>query len=132
MRWKLKREWGKGHALESLPSSRGSLYLAAIALLPIFKMIPSCITGAASIYIGFLMVANISNIEWKKPEFWIAMALMIVLSVVTYNIVDGIAVGFIAYALSLSLFTGKAKQVSVTMWILAVLFVAYFVAIYCQ
>jgi xanthine/uracil/vitamin C permease (AzgA family) len=43
------------------------------------------------------------------------MALMIVLSVVTYNIVDGIAVGFIAYALSLSLFTGKAKQVSVTM-----------------
>jgi AGZA family xanthine/uracil permease-like MFS transporter len=41
----------------------GILYLAAIALLPIFKMIPSCITGAASIYIGFLMVANISNIE---------------------------------------------------------------------
>jgi AGZA family xanthine/uracil permease-like MFS transporter len=94
-------------------------------------MIPSCITGAASIYIGFLMVANISNIEWKKPEFWIAMALMIVLSVVTYNIVDGIAVGFIAYAL-VSLFTGKAKQVSITMWILAVLFVAYFVAIYFQ
>jgi AGZA family xanthine/uracil permease-like MFS transporter len=109
----------------------GLLYLAAIALLPIFKMIPSCITGAASIYIGFLMVANISNIEWKKPEFWISMALMIVLSVVTYNIVDGIAVGFIAYAL-VSLFTGKAKQVSVTMWILAVLFVAYFVAIYFQ
>jgi AGZA family xanthine/uracil permease-like MFS transporter len=109
----------------------GILYLAAIALLPIFKMIPSCITGAASIYIGFLMVANISNIEWKKPEFWIAMALMIVLSVVTYNIVDGIAVGFIAYAL-VSLFTGKAKQVSITMWILAVLFVAYFVAIYFQ
>jgi AGZA family xanthine/uracil permease-like MFS transporter len=109
----------------------GILYLAAIVLLPIFKMIPSCITGAASIYIGFLMVANISNIEWKKPEFWIAMALMIVLSVVTYNIVDGIAVGFIAYAL-VSLFTGKAKQVSITMWILAVLFVAYFVAIYFQ
>jgi AGZA family xanthine/uracil permease-like MFS transporter len=109
----------------------GILYLAAIALLPIFKMIPSCITGAASIYIGFLMVANISNIEWKKPEFWIAMALMIVLSVVTYNIVDGIAVSFIAYAL-VSLFTGKAKQVSITMWILAVLFVAYFVAIYFQ
>jgi xanthine/uracil/vitamin C permease (AzgA family) len=42
------------------------------------------------------------------------MALMIVLSVVTYNIVDGIAVGFIAYAL-VSLFTGKAKQVSITM-----------------
>ena len=44
-----------------------------------------------------------------------------------YSIADGIAMGFISYAL-VKLFTGKAKTVPYMVWIIAVLWVIKFVA----
>ncbi|HAK32726.1 MAG TPA: guanine permease, partial [Acinetobacter radioresistens] len=45
----------------------------------------------------------------------------------TYSIADGIAMGFISYAL-VKLFTGKASTVPYMVWIIAVLWVIKFVA----
>jgi AGZA family xanthine/uracil permease-like MFS transporter len=109
----------------------GLLFLFSLALLPLFKMMPSCVTGAASVYIGFLMMTNIVNIDWKEPEFLLSVSFMIIFSITTFSIVDGIAIGFIIYSL-ISLFTKRAKQVSVTMWILSVVFIGYFVAAFFQ
>ncbi|ATZ18805.1 xanthine/uracil permease [Williamsoniiplasma somnilux] len=103
------------------------LFLSSIALFPIFKAIPQCVTSAALIFVGIMMITGITEIEWKKPEFSVAVFLTIMFMMVTYTIANGMAVGFIAYTF-IMIVTGKIKQVPIAMWPLTAIFIAYFVA----
>lgn len=47
------------------------MFLVAILLFPIFKLITPAISGAAVIFVGTLMVSQIKDIKWVKPEFGI-------------------------------------------------------------
>ncbi|AGR42520.1 NCS2 family permease [Spiroplasma diminutum] len=102
-------------------------FLISIVLFPIFKMMPSCITGAATVFIGTIMIKSITGIEWDKPEMGLAAFFSIMFMVVTYNIANGIALGIIAYTVG-ALATGKAKTLNPIIWILDLIFILYFVA----
>jgi AGZA family xanthine/uracil permease-like MFS transporter len=47
---------------------------------------------------------------------------------VAYSISDGILIGMITYVV-LNALTGKAKEITPTMWVLAVLFIARYIFI---
>lgn len=103
----------------------GILFLLATFLAPLVSNIPSEAAVPALVLVGFLMMTQITGIDWTDPVIAIPAFLTIILMPFTYSITVGIGGGFVAYAL-LSAVTGKASQVRPLMWIVAALFVVYF------
>ncbi|AUF83633.1 NCS2 family permease [Mesoplasma syrphidae] len=106
----------------------GILFFAAIALFPIFRAVPVCVSGAACVYIGMMMVSELKDVEWKKPEFALTTFLVIVFMITTYSIAEGIAIGTISYVFVMAV-TKRAKQIGFVMWTLALLFIVYWIAL---
>ncbi len=100
-------------------------FLVAMFLTPIAQLIPNCATAPALIYVGVLMMNGVKEIEWTDPEFAVPSFLTIGMTVFTYSISFGIGFGIISHVL-IKVCTGKAKEVSVTTYILAALFLAMF------
>ena len=69
-----------------------------------------------------MMMEPIVKIDWTNFRDAIPSFLSIVIMVCTYSIADGILIGSIAYVLVYAL-TGKAKDITLTMYILAALFI---------
>ncbi|AGM25396.1 NCS2 family permease [Spiroplasma chrysopicola] len=103
------------------------MFLVAIALFPVFKLITPAIVGAATIFVGSLMIMQIKDIEWLKPEFAISAFFTIIIMIVTFSITNGIAVGFIFYAI-VSLICNKGKGVGIPIYVLDLFFIGYFIA----
>lgn len=101
-------------------------FFVAMFLSPIAKLIPSCATAAALIYVGVLMMTSVTKIDWKEPAAAVPAFLTIAVMGFGYSISFGIGIGIISYVL-IKIFTGKVKEVSVVTWVLAVLFIAMFV-----
>ncbi|AVN59031.1 NCS2 family permease [Mesoplasma florum] len=105
----------------------GVLFLLAIALFPIFKLIPQPITSAACVYIGIMMIKEAAHVEWEKPEFLVPTFLSILFMIATYEIANGVAMAFIGYSFMMMI-TGKAKKVHPAVYCLSFLFIIYFIA----
>ncbi|ATZ21663.1 NCS2 family permease [Mesoplasma tabanidae] len=105
----------------------GVLFLLAIALFPIFKLIPQPITSAACVYIGIMMIKEAAHVEWEKPEFLVPTFLSILFMIATYEIANGVAMAFIGYSFMMMI-TGKAKKVHLAVYCLSLLFIFYFIA----
>lgn len=106
----------------------GVLFLAAMFFSPIFVAIPSCATAPALIYVGYLMLSavrdiNFSNITEGLPAFVTILAMPL-----TYSIGDGLTLGVLTYVFVNLLYNllapaEKRKKVSVVMIVLAILFI---------
>ena len=104
----------------------GLLFLAiGLFVSPIAEIIPSFATAPALIVVGFLMLNVLSNLDFS--DYTEALPAFFVLATIpfTYSIADGIGVGFISYCV-LKLVAGRAKEVHPLLWILAGVFVVYF------
>ena len=100
----------------------------AIALLfsPLFLAIPGAATGPVLFIVGVMMAATVKEIDWEDYSEAIPAFVTMLLMPLAYSISDGIMLGMISYVV-INALTGKFKKVSVTMWILAVLFVLRYV-----
>ena len=105
----------------------GVLFLACLFLAPLAQSVPAFATAPALLFVGVLMIQGITNIEWDDITEAVPAFLTIVFMPFTYSIADGIAMGFISYAI-VKLCTGKAKTVPYMVWIIAVLWIIKFVA----
>ena len=103
----------------------GFLFLFTILLAPLVEMVPSEAAVPALVLVGFLMMQQVTGIEWDDIEIAIPAFLTIVLMPFTYSITVGIGAGFVAYAF-LKLVRGKAGQVHPLLWLVALLFLVYF------
>ena len=81
----------------------GALFLVTILLSPLVSLIPSEAAVPALVLVGFLMMQQVADIDWKDLEIAIPAFLTIVLMPFTYSITVGIGAGFLAYVLILSL-----------------------------
>ena len=100
----------------------------AIALLfsPLFLAIPGAATGPVLFIVGVMMAAPVKEIDWEDYSEAIPAFVTMLLMPLAYSISDGIMLGMISYVV-INALTGRFKKVSVTMWILAVLFVLRYV-----
>ena len=100
----------------------------AIALLfsPLFLAIPGAATGPVLFIVGVMMAAPVKEIDWEDYSEAIPAFVTMLLMPLAYSISDGIMLGMISYVV-INALTGKFKKVSVTMWILAILFVLRYV-----
>jgi AGZA family xanthine/uracil permease-like MFS transporter len=104
----------------------GFLFLLSVFLAPVFTTIPSFATAPALIYVGFLMVSAVVEINFDDLTEAIPAYLCLMSMPLMYSISEGIAVGFISYVV-IKVFTGKAKDVTPLMYILAILFVLKYI-----
>ena len=102
-----------------------ALFFIAMFLSPIASLIPACAYAAALIYVGILMIGCVKNIEWNDPSYALPAFLTMAMMPFAYNISYGIAFGLISY-IAVRLFSGRAKEINVSTWIITVLFVLMF------
>ncbi|MCR5511246.1 MAG: NCS2 family permease, partial [Lachnospiraceae bacterium] len=89
----------------------GLMFLIAIFLSPIFIAIPGFATAPALIFVGFLMITAVAEIDFKDLTEAVPAYLSLVAMPILYSISDGIAVGIISYVV-INVCCGKAKKVS--------------------
>lgn len=104
----------------------GFLFLLAIFFAPIFTAIPGFTTAPALLFVGFLMVMAVTQINFDDLTESIPAYLCLMAMPLLYSISEGIAVGVIAYVV-INLACGKAKKITPLMYILAVLFVCKYI-----
>lgn len=104
----------------------GFLFLIALFLVPLTKIIPVCATAPALIMVGLIMMTPILEINFHDITEGLPAFLTIIMMPLTYSIANGLMIGIIAYTLIKSL-SGKWKEVSITMWVLSVLFIFKFI-----
>ncbi|MBA4607734.1 NCS2 family permease [Aeromicrobium sp. Marseille-Q0843] len=103
----------------------GLCFLLATIFTPVVQIIPNEAAVAALVLVGFLMMTQVTEIDWKDPEIAIPAFLTIAFMPFTYSITAGIGAGFLAYVV-LKVVMGRIREVHVLLWIIAALFVVYF------
>ena len=104
----------------------GLLFLVASFFIPVIKLIPDSAIAPILIIIGGLMLQNIKNLDMKDMTESFPALLIVALIPFTYSIADGIAIGFILYPI-LKIATGRWREVSPVLFVIAGLFLANFV-----
>ncbi|MDS1029895.1 NCS2 family permease [Bacillota bacterium LX-D] len=102
------------------------LFLISLLFSPLIGLIPSVATAPALIIVGTLMLGEIANVKFEDFTEIFPAFLTIIMMPLTYSIATGLAFGFISYTL-IKLFTGKAKEVSIMMYIISIAFLINFV-----
>ena len=103
-------------------------FLVALFFSPIFLAIPGAATAPALIIVGVMMMHSIKVIHWEDYCRSIPAFLTIILMPLAYSISDGILIGVIAYVLMHAI-SGRFKDISVAMWVLAILFTLRYIFI---
>ncbi len=102
--------------------STAVMFFLALFFSPIFGMIPAEATAPALILVGLFMMSPIKDIDLEDFTEAIPAFLTIVMMPFAYSIAQGIVFGMVSYVI-LKLLTGKHKEISGIMYVLAVLFI---------
>lgn len=114
----------------------GLLFISALFFSPLVKMVGGGILMAGKFYypvtapimiiVGSLMMKSAVNINWEDLTEAIPAFLTIVGMPFTYNIVNGLAFGFITYPI-LKLAGGRMKEISWLVYLLGILFLLRYI-----
>ena len=103
----------------------GLFFLVAMFFSPIFIAIPGCATAPVLIYVGYLMMGNITKIDFSDITEGLPCFLIIVLMPLTYSIGDGLTIGILVYVIlniMNNIFSTEKKKISISMIVLAIVF----------
>ncbi|MGO1944991.1 MAG: NCS2 family permease [Ancrocorticia sp.] len=103
----------------------GIAFLLATFLSPIVALVPNEAAAPALVAVGFLMMQQVSDIKWTDLSVAIPAFLTIVMMPFGYSMTVGIGVGFIAHVV-LQVATGNIKKIHPLLWVVAIMFVLYF------
>ncbi|WP_329128880.1 NCS2 family permease [Streptomyces sp. NBC_01476] len=103
----------------------GALFAVALFLAPLAGVVPSQAAAPALVAVGFLLMAQVRNIDWTQYDIAIPAFLTIAVMPFTYSITNGIGAGFLSYIV-IKTALGKAREVHLLVWIVSVFFLAYF------
>lgn len=101
------------------------MFLIALFFAPLFIMIPGAATAPALFLVGLFMLTPILKLNFKDFSESIPAFFTIIMMPLTYSIAEGIAFGMLSYVI-LKVLTGKFKDLSPVMYVLAVLFLLKF------
>ncbi|CAI3654464.1 MAG: NCS2 family permease [Clostridium neonatale] len=102
------------------------LFLISLFFIPFISIIPDEVLAPILIILGCLMSQSLRNINFHDLSEFLPSFLIIVLTPLTYSIVDGIGFGFIAYPIC-KICIKKGNEVSLPMYIASVAFFIYFI-----
>ncbi len=102
------------------------LFLLCLFLAPLAKTIPGWATAPALVFVAIFFAKNLKDLDWEDMSDYGPAILAAVVMPFTFSIAYGIAMGFTAYVVIKAL-TGKAGEVHVAVWLLAVVSVLFFI-----
>jgi len=102
-----------------------AFFLVALFFAPLFTMVPAAATAPALVLVGFFMMSPILKIDFENYTESIPAFITIIVMPLTYSIAEGIVFGMLSYVF-LKVLTGKFKDISVVMIVLAILFILKF------
>lgn len=103
----------------------GTLFLAAMFVGPLAQIVPTEVAAAALVIVGTMMFSQLRHVD--VSEFSVALPVVLTVAVMpfSYSIANGIGVGFVTWVVVRSA-AGKAREISLLLWIVAAGFVLYF------
>lgn len=103
----------------------GGLFLAAMFLTPLAEIVPSEVAAAALVIVGAMMASHLRDIDLADFSVALPVVLTVAVMPLSYSIANGIGVGFISWVVLRSA-SGKAREISPLLWIVAAGFLLYF------
>ena len=103
----------------------GIMFLLTIFAAPLFMVIPYAATGPALIFVGFLMIGGLTEIDFSDFTEAFGPFMMIVFGAFTAYIAASIGADIIAHIIKV--FTGKPKEIHPGLYILCIPMVLYFI-----
>jgi AGZA family xanthine/uracil permease-like MFS transporter len=103
----------------------GLAFLLSTFLSPLVAMVPYEAATPALVMVGFLMMTQVTSIDFRDVEMAIPAFLTILLMPLSYSITVGMGAGFVTYVLILVV-RGKGRQIHALMYVIAALFILYF------
>lgn len=97
-------------------------FMLAMFFSPLFLIVPQAATSPALIIVGLFMISPVTKVDLEDYSESIPAFLTIIIMPLAYSISEGIAFGVTSYVI-INLITGKTKNISVVLIILAVLFI---------
>ena len=102
-----------------------ALFALSLFLWPIFVIVPPQATAPALVLVGVLMMQGLGRIDLTDLANAVPIALTLLLTVLTNNLINGMAMGTLSFILIL-LATGRAREISGIVWGLGAVFLAFF------
>ena len=99
-----------------------AMFALSLFFAPLFTIIPSAATAPALVIVGLFMMSPITKIDFNDFTEAIPAFLTRVMMPFAYSIAEGIVFGMISYTV-LKAISGRGKEVSITMWVLSILFI---------
>jgi AGZA family xanthine/uracil permease-like MFS transporter len=103
----------------------GIAFLLTTLLSPLVAMVPYEAATPALVMVGFLMMTQVTSIDFTDVEKAIPAFLTIMLMPFTYSITVGMGAGFLMYVV-IRIVRGRGRDVHWLMYVVALMFVLYF------
>lgn len=103
----------------------GILFFLSVFFSPLLSCVTNAVTAPALVVVGILMAQQLGGIDWDNFVYAASGFVTIIFMILAYSISDGIALGFMTYAITM-IGTNRAKEVKPIVWVLVLLFIIYF------
>ena len=104
------------------------LFLLCLFIAPLAGSVPAYATAPALFFVACLMMRELVDLDWDETTEVIPAAVTALAMPFTYSIANGLAFGFITYAV-LKAATGRVKDVHWMVWLIAIVFLAKFILV---
>jgi adenine/guanine/hypoxanthine permease len=105
-----------------------AFFCIALFFWPIFIIIPPQATAPALVLVGVLMMQGLARIDMTDLVNAVPVVLTLLVSVLTNNLINGMALGTLSY-IALEVTMGRRSKIPAIVWGLGVVFIAYAVVI---
>jgi len=100
-------------------------FVLALFLWPVFVIVPGQATAPALVLVGVLMMQGLARIDFSDFMNAVPIVLVLLITVLTNNLVNGMALGTFSYIL-MNLAVGRGDEITGVVWGLGVVFIAFF------
>ncbi|MDH5188987.1 MAG: NCS2 family permease [Rhodospirillaceae bacterium] len=101
------------------------LFVLCLGFAPLAQSIPAFATGAALVFVATHFMRNLLDIDWDDASEYAPAILGAILMPLTFSIANGIAIGFIAYAV-IKIASGRINEANPAVLFVAALGVAHY------
>ncbi|MEG3619744.1 NCS2 family permease [Magnetovibrio sp. PR-2] len=101
-------------------------FLLCLGFAPLAKSIPAYATGAALVFVATHFMRNVLDIDWDDVTEYAPAVLAAILMPLTFSIANGIAIGFIVYAIA-KIASGRTADANPAVLLVAALGAAHYI-----
>ncbi len=102
------------------------LFILCLGFAPLAQSIPAYATGAALVFVATYFMRNLIDIDWDDATEYAPAILAAILMPLTFSIANGIAIGFITYAV-VKIASGRISEANPAVLLVAVLGALHYV-----